>query len=66
MIVLDYFGGPLLPSTRFAEDLGADSLDRVALMMKIEDEFGINLKDEPVHDFATLEDLVQKMEKYIQ
>lgn len=42
----------------FADDLGADSLDTVELVMAIEEEFDIEIPDEDAEKIATLEDAV--------
>lgn len=43
---------------RLVEDLGADSLDVVELVMSFEDEFGIALPDEDVAKLKTIKDIV--------
>ena len=43
--------------TNIAEDLGADSLDVVELMMSIEEEFGITIDEEDVRSFHTVGDV---------
>lgn len=50
------------PSASFTDDLGADSLDVVELVMAFEDEFGIDIPDEDVGNLKTVDDAV----KYIQ
>lgn len=40
--------------TKIADDLGADSLDLVDLLMSIEDEFGIEIPDEDVEGLQTI------------
>nr|YP_008965750.1 acyl carrier protein [Porphyridium purpureum]ATJ02946.1 acyl carrier protein [Porphyridium purpureum]BAO23726.1 acyl carrier protein [Porphyridium purpureum] len=42
----------------FANDLGADSLDTVELVMSMEEEFGIEIRDEDAEEIATLEQAV--------
>jgi acyl carrier protein len=42
----------------FTEDLGADSLDVVELVMALEDEFGIDIPDEEVGNIKTVGDAV--------
>ncbi len=42
----------------FIDDLGADSLDLVELVMSIEDEFGIEILDEDVEKIITVQDAV--------
>ena len=46
------------PSSRLVEDLGADSLDFVELIMAFEDEFGLTLPDEDLGKLKTIEDIV--------
>jgi acyl carrier protein len=41
-------------SSRFVEDLGADSLDCVELMIAIEDAYGIEFPDEDLSDLVTI------------
>ncbi len=44
------------------DDLGADSLDVVDLVMSIEDEFGIEVPDEALENIRTIEDMVKYIE----
>lgn len=44
------------------DDLGADSLDVVDLIMSIEDEFGIEVPDEALENIRTIEDMVKFIE----
>ncbi len=44
--------------TKIADDLGADSLDLVDLLMSVEDEFGIEIPDEDVESIQTIGDIV--------
>lgn len=46
-------------------DLGADSLDTIELVMAIEEEFGIELPEEKVADIATVGDLIALVEQAI-
>ncbi|MBQ9065984.1 MAG: acyl carrier protein [Clostridia bacterium] len=46
----------------FVQDLGADSLDLVDLVMSIEDEFGVEVPDEAIEGLTTVGDAV----KFIQ
>lgn len=46
------------------DDLGADSLDIVDLVMSIEDEFGIEMPDEAVEQMRTVEDAVKYIEDH--
>ncbi|HPU44130.1 MAG TPA: acyl carrier protein [Dictyoglomaceae bacterium] len=45
------------------EDLGADSLDAVELIMALEEEFGIDVQDEDAEKFKTVGDVVRYIEK---
>ncbi len=47
----------------FQEDLGADSLDVVELVMAFEDEFGIDIPDEEVGEIKTVGDAVKYISK---
>jgi acyl carrier protein len=47
---------------RLQEDLGADSLDAVELIMNIEDEFDISISDEAAQNLKTVGDLVKYIE----
>ncbi len=49
--------------TRIAEDLGADSLDVVEMLMSVEDEFGIEIPDEAIEDLKTIGNVVEYIEK---
>lgn len=46
------------PSSRFLEDLGADSLDTVELVMALEEEFGIEIPDEDAEKAKTVGDVI--------
>ena len=45
-------------SSKLVEDLGADSLDVVELIMAFEDEFNISLPDEDVQNMKTIGDII--------
>ena len=45
------------PSDRIVEDLGADSLDQVELVMAFEEEFGVDIPDETAERIRTVEDI---------
>ena len=49
--------------TKLAEDLGADSLDAVELIMAIEDEFGVQVSDEMAQQIRKVGDIVEFLEK---
>ena len=49
-------------NSRIIEDLGADSLDMVEMLMTLEDEFGISISDEEAMELKTVADIVNKIE----
>lgn len=51
---LEIEGTDVTRDARFAEDLGADSLDCVELMMALEEEFEIEFPDEAMSDLTTI------------
>ena len=53
----------VVPSASFVNDLGADSLDTVELVMALEEEFGIEIPDEEAEKILTVEDAVKYIEK---
>lgn len=48
--------------TKIIEDLGADSLDAVELIMTLEDEFGVTVSDEVAQNFKTVGDIIDFLE----
>ncbi|MFZ9738000.1 MAG: acyl carrier protein [Prochlorotrichaceae cyanobacterium] len=61
-IVIDKLGveeeDKVKPEANFANDLGADSLDVVEMVMALEDQFGIEIPDEDAEGIATVQDAV--------
>lgn len=55
----------ITPETNIADDLGADSLDVVDLLMSIEDEFEIEIPDEEVENIKTVGELVKYIEDHV-
>ena len=51
------------PETSFVNDLGADSLDTVELVMELEEEFDINIPDDAAETILTVGDAVKFLEK---
>lgn len=49
--------------TSLVDDLGADSLDVVELIMSIEDEFGVSISDEEAANLVTVQRIVDYVEK---
>ena len=52
------------PEARFVDDLGADSLDTVEILMAIEEEFGIEIPDEDAENAKTVEDVISYINKH--
>lgn len=50
------------PESRFIDDLGADSLDMVELVMAFEEELGIKIEDEDAETIKTVGDAVKYIE----
>ena len=59
------FGDQINPDTSFAEDLGPDSLDRVELLMELEEEFDITIPDEEAEQIQTVGDAIRYIEKRV-
>ena len=58
-IVVDQLGveeAAIQPKSKFIEDLGADSLDIVELVMAMEETFGIDIPDDDAENIKTVED----------
>lgn len=53
----------VVPSARFAEDLKADSLDLVELIMKLEEDFGIDIPDDQAEKILTVQDAMDFIDK---
>ena len=49
----------ITPESRLIEDLGADSLDTVEMLMAFEEEFGISIPDEQAMQMRTVNDIVE-------
>ena len=50
--------------SNIAEDLGADSLDLVEILMSLEDEFGISIPDEAIPQIKTIKDVVEFIDSH--
>jgi len=51
------------PEAKFVEDLGADSLDTVELIMALEEEFGVEVPDEQAEKLLTVGDVTKYIEE---
>ncbi len=52
------------PAASFADDLGADSLDQVELVMALEEEFNIEISDEEAEKIKTVQDAVNYIQSH--
>jgi acyl carrier protein len=65
-IVVDHLGveaDKVVESSNFMEDLGADSLDTVELVMAFEEEFGVEIPDDAAETILTVGDAIKFLEK---
>ena len=65
-IVVEHLGvdeSKVVPSANFINDLGADSLDTVELVMAFEEEFGCSIPDDAAEKIRTVQDAVDFIEK---
>jgi acyl carrier protein len=68
-IIVDQLGvnaEQVVKDARFIEDLGADSLDTVELVMAFEEEFSIEVPDEEAEKLQTVGDVVAYVEEHSQ
>ncbi|QLH44106.1 MAG: acyl carrier protein [Coxiellaceae bacterium] len=54
------------PNASFVDDLGADSLDTVELVMALEEEFETEIPDEKAEKIATFQDAVDYIESHLK
>ena len=60
-IVMDHLGideSKIVPDSRFIDDLGADSLDTVELVMAFEEQFGIEIPDDAAETISTVQNAI--------
>jgi len=66
-IIVEQLGvdaGEVTPTASFVDDLGADSLDIVELVMAFEEAFGIEIPDEDAEKISTVKDAIEYIEKH--
>jgi acyl carrier protein len=66
-IIVDELGvdeAEVTSNARFIEDLGADSLDLVELVMRFEEEFGIEIPDEDAEKIQSVRDAYSYVEQH--
>ena len=64
-IIVDQLGvkpEQVTPDAKFIEDLGADSLDTVELVMALEEEFGSEIPDEQAEKLQSVGDVIKYIE----
>ncbi|HHJ64694.1 MAG TPA: acyl carrier protein [Aquifex aeolicus] len=67
-IIADQLGvevDKVVPEAKFVEDLGADSLDVVELIMAFEEEFGIEIPDEDAEKIQTVGDVINYLKEKV-
>ncbi|SEJ26233.1 acyl carrier protein [Deinococcus reticulitermitis] len=65
-VIVDKLGvdaDKVTPEARFVEDLGADSLETVELIMGLEDRFGVTIPDESAETIRTVQAAVDYIEQ---
>ena len=68
-IIVDQLGvdeSEVVPSASFVEDLNADSLDLVELIMSLEEEFHIQISDEDAEKITTVQEAQDYIEEHLQ
>ena len=66
-IIVDELGvdeNEVTPNARFIDDLGADSLDTVELVMAFEEEFGIEIPDEDAEKLTRVKEAIEYIETH--
>jgi len=54
----------IVPDAKFVEDLGADSLDTVELIMQLEDEFNLEIPDEEAEKLTTVGSVIDYIDSH--
>ncbi|MDL2268814.1 acyl carrier protein [Desulfosarcina sp. OttesenSCG-928-A07] len=54
----------VVPEASFVDDLGADSLDLVELIMSMEEEFDVDISDEDAETLRTVKDVLEYIKKH--
>ncbi len=56
----------VVPQASFTDDLGADSLDLVELVMAMEEEFGMEIADEDAEKLQTVQDTIDYVKQHLE
>jgi acyl carrier protein len=65
-IIVEQLGvdeGEVTPNASFVDDLGADSLDTVELVMAFEEAFGVEIPEDAAEKISTVKDAIEYIEK---
>jgi len=62
---LDVREEDVVPEASFVDDLGADSLDQVELIMAMEEEFNVSIPDEDAENIGTVQDAIDYVKKAV-
>jgi acyl carrier protein len=54
------------PDSTFVDDLGADSLDVIELLMALEEEFEVDIPDQDAEEFEKVADVIEYLQKKVQ
>jgi acyl carrier protein len=68
-IVIEHLGAEaekVVPDANFIDDLGADSLDTVELVMAFEEEFGCEIPDDAAEKIQTVGDAISYLEEHAE
>ncbi len=66
-IIIDQLGvdeAEVTPEAKFIDDLGADSLDTVELVMALEEEFGVEIPDEDAEKITTVQQAISYVQEH--
>ncbi|MEE2756791.1 MAG: acyl carrier protein [Myxococcota bacterium] len=62
---LDQDESEIVPEANFIEDLGADSLDLVELVMRMEDEFDVEIPDDEAENIRLVQDAINYIQQHL-
>ena len=68
-LIVDKLGvqeSEVTPEASFTNDLGADSLDTVELIMSFENEFGVQISDDQAQKISTVGDAIKHIEECLK
>ncbi|MBN2338340.1 MAG: acyl carrier protein [Acidobacteria bacterium] len=68
-IIVDQLGvneAEVTPAASFVDDLGADSLDTIELVMAFEEAFGIEIPDEDAEKIKTVQNAIEYVETHVK